>query len=482
MWPDSAFVAVALLLACGCATAWRPEGDGGWSPARRSEELGLLAGRAGVDLDGGEALMPTTPRTLDLATALAMAADGNRRVAISRRELAAAAEEVSNVRGQLLPSTIGTGRYTWYTDALRNRVPLPTGVGAGPNSAIVIRDKDFGTVNGTIALPIDLSGELRHALGAAQAGYRGERARQWATTLDQQLAVARAYFDLLEAERLREVTEQNVALYREQLANAESRYQNGRLTKNQLLVVQVALAGGEQELEQRALAIARARYALNDAIGMNVDAPTEPADVGERPAVPTAQDALRAAYADNPLLRALVEEQQKLEETARSIELGWLPRVTAGGAIDYSSSQLLEPSEFGSGFVGFTWNLDTDGRRAAEAAKARIAAERNRLEIERQLRDLEAVVRTTQQAASERLTALAIAEQAVGQAEENLRIRRQQFDAGRASSEDVLDAQALVSNQRALRASALYQAHVRLAELHSLMGRDLASASREVNP
>jgi outer membrane protein len=471
--------AATLLLVCGCATAWRPEGDGGWSPARRAEKLGVLAQRAGVDLEGEET---SPPRALDLPTALALAADGNRRIAMSRRDLAAAAEEVSLVRGQLLPTTIGTGRYTWYTDALRNRVPLPTGIGAGPNSAIVIRDKDFGTVNGTIALPIDLSGELRHALDAAQAGYRGERARVWAITLDQQLAVTRAYFDLLEAQRLREVTEQNVALYREQLANAESRYQNGQLTKNQLLVVQVALQSGEEERQQRALAIARARYALNDAVGLEVNAPTEPADVTRPPSVPATEDALRVAYAENPLLHALVEEQQRLEETTRSIERGWLPRVTAGGAIDYSSSQLLEPSEFGSGFVGFTWNLDTDGRRAAQVAQARIAAERNRLDIERQLRELEALVRTTQQAAAERLAALAIAEQAVGQAEENLRIRRQQFDAGRASSEDVLDAQALVSNQRALRASALYQAHVRLAELHSLMGRDLAGSSREGTP
>jgi outer membrane protein len=474
----SAAVAVAVLVS-GCAGMWRPEGNGGWSPSRRTEELERLAGRAGVDLEGSEAPTQATLRTLDLATALAMAVSGNRRIAISRRDLDIAAEGVRAVRSQLLPTTVGTGRYTWYTDALRNRVPLPTGVGAGPNSAIVIRDKDFGTVNGTIALPIDLSGELRHALSAAQAGYRGERARVWASTLDQQLAVTRAYFDLLEAERLREVTEQNVTLYREQLVNAESRFENGQLTKNQLLVVQVALQSGEEERQQRALVIARARYALNDAIGADVNAPTEPADVTERPAVPTTEDALRAAYAENPLLQALVEQQQWLEDTARSIELGWLPRVTAGGAIDYSSSQLLEPSEFGSGFVGFTWNLDTDSRRAAEAAQARIAAERNRLEIERELRDLEALVRTTQQAASERLAALAIAEQAVGQAEENLRIRRQQFDAGRASSEDVLDAQALVSNQRALRASALYQAHVRLAELHSLMGRELAGESRE---
>jgi outer membrane protein TolC len=474
-------IVAAALLASGCASLWRPEGDGGWSASRRTEELGRLAERAGVDLEASPAPAPPAPRTLDLPTALAMATDGNRRIAISRRELEAAAEEVRAVRSQLLPTTVGTGRYTWYTDELRNRVPLPTGVGAGPNSAIVIRDQDFGTVNGTLALPIDLSGELRHALGAAQAGYRGERARVWATTLDQQLTVARAYFDLLEADRLREVTEQNVALYREQLANAESRFANGQLTKNQLLVVQVALQSGEEERQQRALAIARARYALNGAIGADVNAPTEPADVTERPAVPSAEDALRAAYVDNPLLLSLVEEQQRLEETARSLELGWLPRVTGGGAIDYSSSQLLEPSEFGSGFVGFTWNLDTDGRRAAEVAQARLAAERNRLEIERQLRELEALVRTTQQAASERLAALALAEKAVGQAQENLRIRRQQFDAGRASSEDVLDAQALVSNQRALRASALYQAHVRLAELRSLMGRGLADESRGGN-
>ena len=46
-----AAVAVAVL-ASGCAGMWRPEGDGGWSPSRRTEELERLAGRAGVDLEG----------------------------------------------------------------------------------------------------------------------------------------------------------------------------------------------------------------------------------------------------------------------------------------------------------------------------------------------------------------------------------------------------------------------------------------------
>ena len=270
-----AFVAVALLLACGCATAWRPEGDGGWSPARRSRGAGSCSRDARASISTGARsscrrlrARSTSPRRL------AMAADGNRRVAISRRELAAAAEEVSGVRGQLLPSTIGTGRYTWYTDALRNRVPLPTGVGAGPNSAIVIRDKDFGTVNGTIALPIDLSGELRHALGAAQAGYRGERAR---AVGDHARSAARRRPRLFRSARGRTAARSDRAERRARTASSSPTPRAATRTagspRTSCWSCRWRLQSGEEELEQRALAIARARYALNDAIGIEVERP-----------------------------------------------------------------------------------------------------------------------------------------------------------------------------------------------------------------
>ena len=127
----------------------------------------------------------------------------------------------------------------------------------------------------------------------------------------------------------------------------------------------------------------------------------------------------------------------------------------------------------GSGFVGFSWDLGTDTRREAQIAGARAAAEQNRIALERQLREVEAAVRATQRAAEERLAAEATALAAVGQAEENLRIRQQQFDAGRATSEDVLDAEALLAGQRATLATALYQAHSRRAELQRLIGLPL---------
>jgi outer membrane protein TolC len=466
----------AALAGCSALAGFaRPEGDGGWTPARRHAEVTARAAAAGVDLAAGTPPVAAASGPLDLPAVLALAAQGNRRIAAARRDLEVARERVAEARGRLLPDVSGSGRYTRYTDPQTTGVAFPAGLlprGVAP-PVVTVREAEVGVVNGTLAVPLDLSGELRHALGAAQAGYRGERARLWATTLEQEVAAIRAYFGLLEAEHLRTVAEQTVAADRQQLATAQARFDAGRLTKNQLLVVQVTLRDAEQELRRRELAIDQARWALNEACGLPVNAPTEVVDVPAKPEVPAVDEALRAAYANNPVVVALLEEQQRLEETARSLVRGRLPRLAAGGAIDYSTETILQPQRIGSGFVGFTWDLGIDGRREAEIAEARLAVDRNRIELERDLRELEASVRATQEAAAERLAALAAAEAAVGQAEENLRIRREQFAVGRAQSEDVLDAEALLARQRATLASALYEAHTRRAELQQLMGLPL---------
>ncbi len=462
--------ALALLASCRpVAQLTRTEGDGGWTPARRQEELGGIASRANVSLDATPPAPTIGP--LDLPTAVAMAEAQNRRVGQAVEQLAIARERVSDARGRLLPTTIGSGRYSWYSDAqhvIPNIPQLP------PGSQFTLREDEVGVLNGTASMPIDLSGELRHALAASQAAYRGERARLWATTLEQQRAAINAYFALLAAERLREVTDQRLALQRDQLGHARSRFEAGRLTKNEMLVVSVALETTAAERIQRDLDIDRARWTLNETIGLAVDAPTEVVDVGVRPITPSAAEALRLAYTANPMLVGLLEEQQRLDEVATSLARSRLPRFNGGGTIDYSSSEILQPQDIASGFVGFTLDLGTDGRREAQIAAARHEAAQNRIAIEAALRAIEAAVRGAQRAVEARLAALEAAENAVGQAEENLRIRGQQFDAGRATSDDVLDAQALLSQQRAILATARYEAHTRRAELQQLMGLPLA--------
>lgn len=483
-----ALLAATLAQASACSVGARlaePGGDGGWTSAERREELTARAEVAGVDLgtraaapiaasDARDGLPGTTPAPvtgpLTLGDALTLARSGNRRIAEGEQSVERARQQVWNARGRLFPQTTAGARYTWYSDPLTNEVELGGAGPGGVNPAVTIREDEAGTVNGTITVPIDLTGELRHALAAAQAGYRGEEARLWAVTLDEQVAVVAAYFEMLSAERLREVTEQTIRAQRRQLQSAEARYRGGRATKNDLLVVQVTLKSTEQRLVQEDLLLNRARFALNQTIGLPVNAPTVVADVSAPPPVPPADEALRTAWEKNPLIVSRMEELQRLEESLVALERSRFPRFAGGGAFDWTSSDIIQPQDVGSGFVGMTWDLGTDWRRESDIASAHADVERNRIALEREMRALEASVRLARESVEERLSALAAARAAVAQAEENLRIREQQFDAGRATSDDVLTAVSLLARERATSATALYQAHARAAELQQLMG------------
>src|SRR5262249_60886158 len=145
----------------------------------------------------------------------------------------------------------------------------------------------------------------------------------------------------------------------QQLATAQSRFDNGRLTKNELLVVQVAVRNAEQRLLQDDLAIDQARWALNQAVGLAVNAPTEVVDVGTRPDIPATDEALRQAYATNPALAALVEEQQRVEATATALERSRFPRVSAGGGGGLHTPDIGRPPQGGAGLRGVPWGPGT---------------------------------------------------------------------------------------------------------------------------
>lgn len=467
-----AVLAVALVGCTAVRDVWRPEGDGGWSATERRQAVSALAPRAGV-VDPLAAPSPTpAPMVYDLATAIAEARGANRPMRAAALRVGIARRRALEARGRLLPTTTAEARYTWYSDVRSTNVVLPPGLlpPDTPPFDVVLSDSDAGTVSAQILQPIDLTGELRQLLAAAQAGYRGAAARRWAVELEQDLAVTRAYYDRLAAERLREVTDETIALYRRQLTDAEERFRAGRLTKNEVLEVQVVLRNAEQRRMREDVAIERARWAFNDAIGVDVDAPTTVSDMRARPDLPPVDDTLRRAQAHNPVLTALFERQRQLEAELSALERSRFPQFSAGGAMDYSSSNLFEPNQIGSGFVGMRWDLGTDTQREERIGAARLAADENQVELETQLRALEQALRATHRSAEERLAALDTATAAIGQAEENLRIRQQQFAVGRAETRDVLDAQRLLAEQRAVLATALYEAQTRRAELQQLVG------------
>ncbi len=482
-------LAAATMLLWGCASLG-PDGGGGWSAEQRRSELArakALATRSSssaaapaADDDTSAGVAPATPipptgRTLDLAEALALASRANRGIGAAQAGVDAAAAEVDVTRAALLPTSSVRASYNWYSDPLTNTVDIdPALFPAGTALPVVtVRQKDFTNLNAAARLAIDLSGELRRALGAAQAGFRAERARAWATRLDEERSVVTSYLGYLEAMRLRDVAAQSAALRDRQLADATSQFDQGRLTRNGVLVVQVAVSDSRQRLLQQENVVEERRRALNRVVGLEIDAPTRVSDVAGRPALPRVEDAVLAVSETNPLVQAMLEEVNAADERAASARRGRLPRVSAAAGYDATSADITSPQDYASTGVNVEWEI-ASLRREGEIARLDAVRRRTRLLLDRTVREVEALIRGAHDGLRERLAAIDAASVALGQAEENLRIRQIQFDEGRATSEDVLDAQDLLTRQRATLASALYQSHARRAELQQLMGRPLA--------
>ena len=96
----------------GCTAArnvWRPEGDGGWSAAKRREAVSALAPQAGV-VDPLAAPTPAPgPTVYNLAAALAEARGGNRPMQAEALRVGIARQRALEARGRLLPTTTARG-------------------------------------------------------------------------------------------------------------------------------------------------------------------------------------------------------------------------------------------------------------------------------------------------------------------------------------------------------------------------------------
>ena len=369
-------VLLPLAVACGPARVLtRPEGNGGWSETRRRDELERRATAAAVPLDP-EAPPPgpdDADAPLSLGQVLALATSGNRRIAEAERGVDAAAARVRDTRGRLLPETIQTGRYNAYTDPLRNTVSLPTITGGngetfGGPSSFVIRQQRFGRLNTTSTLPLDVTGQIWKTLTAAQAGYRGERARAWATTSMQKVAVIRRLLrparGAAPARGRRSRTSPSTASSWQTRRAATTPAGSPRTS---CWSCRCRCRNGEQELRRRDLDIDQARRRLNETVGRPIDAPTARRR-RRRPSRPAAgRRGAARRLREQPGARLPARGAAASRGHRRGARAQPPARLEGGGAIDYATSgRSCSRSTIGSGFVGFTWDLGTDDRREAQ--------------------------------------------------------------------------------------------------------------------
>lgn len=257
-----------------------------------------------------------------------------------------------------------------------------------------------------------------------------------------------AYFDLLEGEKLVQVAEKEVESVQGHLRDATNLYENGVITKNDLLQADVRLSDAKQRLlnarNLRAINASR----LNTVLSRPLTTEVQVTDIEETPAGQVILDrekAWEAAIETRPEMRIVDETMRSLnfEETARKAE--YYPRFFVDASYDYAENRYMVHQGNASMLLGMTLNLFSGGSTKAELLKvdyqrvqlqeqrARLADE-IKLEVEKNILDL--------RNAMERII---VTKDAAGQAEENLRINRVRYEEGAGTATEVLDAVTLLT-------------------------------------
>ena len=391
-----------------------------------------------------------TPLSLSLDEALRRSVGHDPRLAEARSKELAAADEVTS------KETLGRPMLTTSAGYQRNNHVPPFGA-PGPNGTINIIFPDIPNnyhARGELDVPLYTWGRVGAQVDAARAEVQASTADLSATDQGVRLDVARAYWGLVTArENVRVLQE---ALDREDawVADVRARVDAGVLPPNDLLSAQAQRARESVGLIQAKNDAAVAQIALGLLIGAGPDSAIEPTTSVNEPLPGVSALETETAVA----LAGSAREQRGERLSLQARRAGLFAGATA--ALATTKPTLLgvgsiQPARPNLRFVppkdqwdvswdlavNFLWPLWDSGRAKADAATATAQAEAVGHRIEQFDAQLALEVRQCLLDLASSRAALAASDEGVAAAAEAHRVVAERFNAGVATSTDVLDAQ-----------------------------------------
>ena len=303
----------------------------------------------------------------------------------------------------------------------------------------------------TVDQPLYDAGQTRNLVKSADLSRQITGEEQRRTEMQTIAGVVRAYYGAVLAAESLKTAEQSLGSAEADLKRAESVRVAGLSTDVDVLSIRVHLAAVTEQRIQRAADLDVAKSALNDALGLPLDAghvlttALSPLDLPELTLAALERD----ASATRPEAREIHLAANLAKTQADSARSTLLPQVAFHAAFEADRQQFINKG--GANWlasVGLHWNLFNglgDKARIEESSHwlERAHADEQRvdsavrLEVRRAWADL--------RAAQERIE---VAKAAVAEAEESLRITQNRYEAGMSNVTDLLRNETVVLESR----------------------------------
>ena len=414
--------------------------------------------------DGKDAKERPRPVRITVEQAVNEALDANRVVGQARLAAAIAMATEKEARAGLLPTLVLSGSYNKRDKAPQVVTPTFT-FATGP--------RELASYAIVLDFPIFAFGKYIEGYNAARFVRRGAEADSAAAEADIAAAATAAAFDLLVTLRAIEVADSNEQALARQVKDAQALLDAGRVTKSALLEAQVGHDRARREHEKLVSLVPIKRLVLNQLLGRPAVMPTEVHDDPlQQPPNFELEDLLPEAQENRPELRAARMGLEAAIRNHKAAKGAALPELRGSLSYQGSNSDFSSPRDIGAFGLTLDVPLFLGGANYARIQRAGREVEVARIA----LRDLEQSVHnevaTAHRDVVEAFKDIAVADRSIKRSEENLRIQREKFSSGRATSQEVLEATALLTQSRFDYISALYSYNNALSELHRVRGAD----------
>ena len=334
------------------------------------------------------------------------------------------------------------------------------GLLGGLSSPTRIQDQVTGSVSVSIVQPITPLFTIEQAWEAYDLGVDAARLHERSAVRQAELAAATAFTRLQQMRAMADVARLSVEELDGRIEQLDSLLRQGVVTENDRLKLRVARAAAQEQLIRTDAAVTLSGHVLAVAMGLPVGTRIEPVPVP--PGACAAPDGpgegvdalMDRAIAQRPELAELHRRQRQAD---LGVDLAWArlaPGLNFVGSYRHVEGQgLADPDAL---FVGlmldwsvFDWGHTWYGVDVAQARRQQIVegaaglSDGIRLEVQQAWLDLRASAQS-----------MAVVELAVSEAAQSYALEVKRFDAGVATTLDLLSAQTAVTSARARRVAA----------------------------
>lgn len=389
--------------------------------------------------------------TLEQAWAVSLKVDHSLKAVGENSE--AAAQQLQAAKAARLPGLSVSAGYTAMQDE-----PAAKADFGGASVAFPVAEKNSHAYRARLTLPLYTSGRITQGIDAADAALQASRTQVSSKTQDVKLAVAETFVGVLRARRRQQVAHSHVSSLQAHTEDVKNYYEQGIVSRNDLLAAQVALADAQQNEIKVANVLDIAQSSYNRLLGRPLDQAVMLNDIQAQALNASLDELVERAYKQRHELLILQDHIRSLRHRAAAFRAETGPQLALSGGYDFQENRYQVDEGLWSVNLGMQWQVFDGGVVQHQA----LAVERRGAAVQQQYDDLltkiALQVRQYWLDVQETGKRIPVTEKAIAQAEENLKVNRDRYEHGISTNTEVLDAETLRIASLYNHANAVYDA------------------------